>query len=210
MRVLIAEDDPISRRVLQTTLTRWGHEAVVTTDGAEAWRALQEPDAPRLAILDWMMPGLDGVRICELARRGAATRALYIILLTAKGGKTDIVSGLEAGANDYLTKPFDREELRARVNVGARVVELQQELAGKVRELEEALAQVKVLQGILPICSYCKSIRDDENYWERVEAYISRHSDARFSHSICPGCWESVVAPELARAGVSDLKVPVQ
>ena len=105
--------------------------------------------------------------------------------------------GLDAGADDYLAKPFDRNELRARVQVGVRVVELQRHLAEHIKELETALSQVKQLQGILPICSYCKKIRDDQNYWQRVESYISDHSEAEFSHSICPSCYEDVVKPEL-------------
>ncbi len=200
MRILIAEDDMVSRRVLEATLQKWSHEVVVTCDGTEAWTALQREDAPSLAILDWMMPGMDGVELCRQARqRGGSLASLYIILLTAKGTKEDIVSGLDAGADDYLTKPFDRDELRARVRVGARVLELQSSLTNRLQELEDALSQVNQLQGILPICSYCKSVRDDQNYWQRVESYISDHSEARFSHSICPDCYETTVKPQLEK-----------
>lgn len=200
MRILIAEDDMVSRRVLEVTLQKWGHEVVVTCDGAEAWTALQREDAPSLAILDWMMPVMDGVELCRQARqKGGTLASLYIILLTAKGTKEDIVSGLDAGADDYLTKPFDRAELRARVRVGTRVVELQSTLTNRLQELEDALSQVNQLQGILPICSYCKSVRDDQNYWQRVESYISDHSEARFSHSICPDCYETTVKPQLEK-----------
>ena len=199
MRILIAEDEPISLCLLESTLAKWGYDVIVTQDGAQAWEALQQADAPRLAILDWMMPSLDGVQICRRVREMPATRSIHIILLTAKGGKSDIVEGLAAGANDYVTKPFDREELRARVQVGVRMVELQQSLADRVQELQEALSQVKQLQGILPICSHCKKIRDDRNYWQRVESYISEHSAAQFSHSICPDCYAGVVQPQLDR-----------
>ncbi len=200
MRILIAEDDMVSRRVLEVTLQKWGHEVVVTCDGAEAWAALQRDDAPSLAILDWMMPGMDGVELCRQARqKGGILASLYIILLTAKGTKEDIVSGLDSGADDYLTKPFDRNELRARVRVGTRVVELQSTLTNRLQELEDALSQVNQLQGILPICSYCKNVRDDQNYWQRVESYISDHSEARFSHSICPDCYETTVKPQLEK-----------
>jgi DNA-binding response OmpR family regulator len=123
MRVLIAEDDPISRRLLEATLERWGYEVLVTADGAEAWQALQRPYAPPLAILDWMMPGLDGVEVCRKVRAGGSPTPPYLILLTAKGRREDAVAGLEAGADDYVTKPFDRKELRARVRVGARLIE---------------------------------------------------------------------------------------
>lgn len=194
MRILIAEDDPISRRVLESTLARWGYESLVACDGNEAWQALQSDDAPGLAILDWMMPKLDGVQVCELARSTARTRSVYIILLTAKGAKTDIVTGLDSGADDYVVKPFDREELHARLKVGLRIIELQRRLDNRIDELQRALSEIKQLQGIMPICSHCKRIRDDKNYWQQVETYISNHSDARFSHSICPDCFEKATA----------------
>jgi sigma-B regulation protein RsbU (phosphoserine phosphatase) len=197
VKVLIAEDDMVSRRLLETTLAKWGYEVVVTCDGLQASAALQGEDAPPLAVLDWMMPGLDGIEVCRRARNTFNPTPPYLILLTAKGRREDIITGLKAGANDYVTKPFDREELRARVQVGARIVELQHSLADRVHALEEALARVKQLQGLLPICSYCKKIRDDQNYWQQVENYISRHSEAQFSHSICPGCYEQLVKPEL-------------
>jgi CheY-like chemotaxis protein len=198
MRILIAEDDPVSRRVLDLRLKAWGHEVVITKDGAEAWAALQRNDAPRLAILDWMMPGGDGVEVCRRLRERQSSTPTYIILLTAKSSKEDVVKGLDAGANDYIIKPFDLQELRARIQVGATVVELQQRLAERVIELEEALGQVKRLQGIMPICSYCKHVRNDQNYWQQVESYVSAHSEARFSHSVCPACYEAVVMPQLA------------
>jgi diguanylate cyclase (GGDEF)-like protein len=145
MKILIAEDDPISRRVLESTLIRWGHEVVATTDGAQAMAVLQEKDAPPLAILDWMMPGMDGLEVCRLVRQMSSPTPPYIILLTAKGGKYDMVAGLEAGANDYVTKPFNRDELRARVLVGMRIVELQRSLVERVRQLERAETELRTL-----------------------------------------------------------------
>ena len=197
MRILIAEDDPVSRRLLEATLAKWGHHVIVTGDGATAWRALQGDDAPPLAILDWMMPEIDGVEVCRRVREAPGRQPTYIILLTAKGTREELVAGLTAGADDYVIKPFDAAELRARVGVGVRVVELQQSLAARVRELEEALAQVKTLQGLLPICAYCKKVRDDENYWHQVETYVACRTDARFSHGICPACWTEHVKPQL-------------
>ena len=201
MKVLIAEDDAVSRRVLAATLDKFGYEVVVAADGAEAWAALQSEDAPHLAILDWMMPEIDGVEVCRRVRALSAAVPPYLILLTAKSGKGDVVTGLDAGASDYLTKPFDRAELRARVQVGARVLELQDKLAARARELEAALAQVKQLQGLLPICSYCKNIRDEQNYWHRVESYISGHAEVEFSHGICPACYKDVVQPQIDQMG---------
>ena len=197
MRVLIAEDDAISRRVLETFRRRWGYEVESFQDGAAAWERLQQPETPSLLILDWMMPGMGGVEICRRVRE--LGRHTYLILLTSRTGSEDVVAGLEAGADDYVTKPFNREELRARVQGGKRVIELQRSLAQRVEELEQALARVKHLQGLLPICSYCKKIRNDRNYWQQVEAYITEHSEAIFSHGICPECFEKFVTPELKR-----------
>jgi DNA-binding response OmpR family regulator len=188
MKILIAEDDPVSRRLLQAALVKWGYEVIVTTNGKEAWEALQRPGAPSLLVLDWLMPETDGVEVCRQARETPALKSAYIILLTSRGSKEDIVQGLQAGADDYVTKPFDHGELRARVQVGSRVVQLQSALADRVKELEEAISNVKQLQGLLPICSYCKKIRDDGNYWHRVESYIAGHANVRFSHGICPEC----------------------
>ena len=194
MKTLIAEDDSVSRRLLQAALQKWGYEVTVTTQGREAWDALQQPGAPSLLILDWLMPELDGVEICRRIRASEALKSSYVILLTSRGSKEDIVEGLEAGADDYVTKPFDHGELRARVQVGARVIGLQNALAERVRELEEAIASVKTLQGLLPICCYCKKIRDDGNYWHRVESYIAGHANVRFSLGICPDCNDKLKA----------------
>jgi sigma-B regulation protein RsbU (phosphoserine phosphatase) len=199
-KVLIAEDDPISRSVLNAFLSRWGYEVVVAADGTEAWEILHQPEAPCLVILDWIMPGISGVDICRRLREEEQSPPPYIILLTSRTGAEDVVEGLEAGADDYISKPFNREELRARTHAAARLVELQASLRQRVAELEEALASVKTLQGLLPICSYCKKIRTDGNYWQQVEAYISEHSSATFSHGICPACYETLVKPQLAKA----------
>src|SRR6266436_38651 len=125
MKILISEDDPVSRRLLQAALIKWGYEVMVTADGEEAWQALQSESVPPLLILDWLMPKMDGVEICRQARQISRLKSTYILLLTSRGGKDDIIQGLEAGADDYVTKPFDHGELRARVQVGSRVVELQ-------------------------------------------------------------------------------------
>ncbi len=199
MRVLIAEDDAVSRHLLEATLHKWGYEVIVAADGLEALEVLRQPDAPSLAILDWMMPGMDGAEVCLKARELSAGRLLYIILLTAKGRKEDVVEGLTAGADDYIIKPFDRSEMKARMNTGERILRLQAELAARVKELELALANVKLLQGLLPICCYCKRIRNDQNYWQQVDTYVADHSEAQFTHGICPDCRDKIVRPELER-----------
>ena len=208
MKVLIAEDDSISRLMLQSMLVEWGYEVIAVADGVEAWRTLQSPDAPRLAVLDWVMPGMDGVEVCRRVRARPTQDPVHLILLTSRDEKADIVAGLKGGASDYVTKPFDRDELQARIQVGRTVVELQQSLAARVRELEEALTQVKQLQGLLPICCYCKKIRDDKNYWQQVEEYLGHHSALQFSHGICPHCWEKVVKPQLEQAGIAEQTKP--
>ncbi len=188
MKVLIADDDPVFRRVLEVSLAAWGYEVVTADNGAQACQLLQGAEAPRLAILNWMMPEMDGIDVCRRLRGQPTPTPPYLILLSGRGHSDDIVAGLIAGANDYITKPFDRDELRARVGVGVRVLELQASLAARVRELEEALKNVRHLQKLLPICSHCKKIRNDQNYWQQVEGYISEHTDVQFSHGICPEC----------------------
>jgi sigma-B regulation protein RsbU (phosphoserine phosphatase) len=202
MRVLIAEDDFTSRTVLTAVLKKHGYEVVATVNGADAWAAMRGPDAPRLAVLDWMMPEMDGIEVCRRIRTLETDQPFYIIMLTSKDEKAHIVAGLEAGANDYLAKPYDPGELNARVSVGLRVIETQAKLAGRTRELQRALweqerlalelrntlSQVKTLHGLLPICASCKKIKNDKGYWEQMEVYIRDHSEADFSHGICPEC----------------------
>ncbi len=197
MRILIAEDDKVTRRILENVVVKWGYEPIVTEDGNQAWETLIAEDAPKLAILDWMMPGMDGVELARKVRNTPAICTTYIIMLTSLSQKEDIITGLKAGADDYVTKPFDNKELQARINVGIRIVELEQHLKDRIEELEDALAHIKRLQGLVPICAYCKKIRSDDNYWQQVEAYISERSEAEFSHSICPDCYEEFIVPEL-------------
>lgn len=128
MKILIAEDNVVFRRILETNLAKWGYEVVITQDGLEAWQALHGEDAPRLAILDWMMPGLSGVELCRKIRQEMQEPYTYIILLTAKHGEEELVTGMEAGADDYITKPFRPAELKVRLRAGRRIIELQQEL----------------------------------------------------------------------------------
>jgi sigma-B regulation protein RsbU (phosphoserine phosphatase) len=200
MRVLLADDDAGYRLLVKSALIKWGYQPVLASDGTMAWNLLQSADAPPLAILDWIMPGLSGLELCRRLREQKKT--IYIILLTSNNKTSDIIQGLQTGADDYITKPFDREELYARMQTGIRIVKLQQSLEKRVEELESALAKVKQLNGLLPICCYCKNIRDDQNYWQRVEDYVSANADVRFSHGICPECYKSQVEPQLMQAGI--------
>jgi two-component system cell cycle response regulator len=147
-RILIAEDDPISRRMLQAFLMKWGYQVEVVADGAEALATLEEPNGPQLAVLDWMMPRLEGPQICRMVRELSDRPYIYILLLTARGQKDDLLRGLESGADDYLTKPFDSQELRARLRVGERILDLQRNLIAAREELRFS-ATHDVLTGIL-------------------------------------------------------------
>jgi DNA-binding response OmpR family regulator len=188
MHVLIADDDQIARRLLQAQLIKWGYDVVTAENGSDAWSYMQRTDAPHMVILDWMMPDIDGVELCRRLRSLERTRNAYIVMVTSKDRKQDIVTALEAGADDYLSKPFDPDELRARLHAGVRIRQLQDELSARIHELETALNNVNLLQGLLPICCYCKKVRNDQNYWEQVENYISDHSDLHLNRVICPDC----------------------
>lgn len=199
MKILIAEDDLTSRRRLEVILTKWGYEVVSCSDGKQAWERLQDACAPKLAILDWIMPEIEGIEVCRRLRELDTQKPVYVILLTSQNEKENIVRGLDAGADDYIIKPFEPGELQARIRVGCRVLQLQEKLDNRIKELQDSLQHIKTLQGILPICSYCKKIRDDQNYWEEVEEYVVKHSDADFTHSICPKCYEKHISPELEK-----------
>jgi DNA-binding response OmpR family regulator len=174
VRILIADDDRTSTMLLGRTLEQWGFEVVLANDGTAAWQHIVGDNPPSLGIVDWMMPGIDGIELCRRVRATPLRSPVYLILLTARTSRQDLVEGLDAGADDYLTKPFHPDELRARIRVGQRTLAL--------------MANIKKLTGLLPICSYCKRIRSDTDYWEQVESYITDHTDALFSHDICPSC----------------------
>src|SRR5581483_5436203 len=135
MKILIADDDAISRRVLRSFLAKWGYETVVANDGLEAIKALSAADAPKLAILDWMMPGLDGLQVCKQVRELPEGQYYYLILLTARDRSEEIVEGLYSGADDYISKPFNAEELKVRLRVGERIIVLQKELLAAQEKL---------------------------------------------------------------------------
>jgi phosphoserine phosphatase RsbU/P len=196
MRILIAEDERSSRKVLSSALSKWGYEVIEAADGNEAWEVLKRPDRPELAIIDWMMPGMSGPELIVRARALEDGENLYLLLLTGMNKQADIVSGLKAGADDYITKPYNRDELRVRLEVGRRIVTLQGALRSRLIELQGALDHIKTLQGIIPICMHCHKIRNDADSWDRVESYIEQHSDATFSHGLCPVCLDKYYPEE--------------
>lgn len=198
MRVLLADDDPLCRRLLRACLQQWGHDPTEVADGEAAWEILRATgDEPWLAIVDWHMPGADGTEVCRRLRALPGDPLVYAILLTGRTSREDVAAGLQAGADDYVTKPFDRAELYARLQVGVRMLGMQQKLARQVRDLADALTRVKTLQGLIPLCCYCKAVRTDEDYWQQVEHYLAAHSELQFSHGICPKCYQDVVRPQL-------------
>lgn len=161
MQVLIADDDALSRRILQDVLTNWGYQTTVTKNGLEAWDALQQHDPPNLVILDWMMPGLDGIDICQRLRQRLNPRYTYVILLTARNRPEDIVKGLEAGADDYMVKPFNPDELKYRLKIGERIIDLEERILG--------MARTDYLTGLL----------NRRAFMERLEEEISRSQRSR-------------------------------
>ena len=192
MRILVADDDAVTRRLLEATLGKSGWDVITAEDGAAAWRILtnlEGKNVPELVLLDWMMPGLEGPELCQRLRGTPGFELTYVILVTSRTEKHDLSKGLAAGANDYISKPFHPLELEARVRVGERMVRLQTTLAARVKELEVALADVKTLQGLLPICSYCKKVRDETDYWQQVDSYLADHSDLTLTHGVCPDCF---------------------
>ena len=182
MKVLIVEDDNVSRLVLLTKLKKFGHEVIATQDGEEGWQAFVQ-EQPRLVITDWMMPKLDGLELCRKIRLHDQDKYSYIIMLTALSGRKNYFEGMDAGADDFLIKPVDLEELTARLRVAERILALHTE--------------VRQLKGLLPICAYCKKIRDEENKWQAIEGYIGKRTEAKFSHGYCPTCYEQFVKPQL-------------
>lgn len=188
MEVLLADDDSTSLCLLENLIARWGFKPRTTSIGNEACEILLDPKGPDLAILDCIMPGMSGLDVCRKVRLVRVADPPHLILLTGKDSKGDVVSGLEAGADDYLIKPFHNQELHARLNAGLRLINMRTRLSERIMQLEDALSRIQVLQGLLPMCAWCKKIRNDSQYWQHVETYLTEHCDLRFTHCICPDC----------------------
>lgn len=203
-KVLVADDEPISQAAVATTLESFGYEVIEATNGLEAWEILQKNEAPLLVIMDWTMPDMDGVEVCRKVRSLDTLQPPYIIILTARDTQEDVLVALNAGADEFLAKPVDPLELKARLEVGKRMVSLQKKLTENIAQLKKALEDVNTLQGILPICCYCKKIRNDQQYWQQVEHYIAENTNAEFSHGICPDCWERYIRPEMEQVKKQD------
>jgi sigma-B regulation protein RsbU (phosphoserine phosphatase) len=188
-KILLADDDRVSVIVLQKLVTTMGYVPVIASDGATALRHLLAADGPKLALIDWMMPEMDGLNVCRMLRQQQDPGYRYVILLTARTEKAHVAEGMQAGADDFVTKPYHPGELETRILAGERILQLQETLATKVNELETALSEVKTLRGLIPICMFCKKIKDDEKSWQKMEHYIESHTSAHFSHSLCEPCF---------------------
>ena len=185
MKILIAEDDLISRKLLITTLEQFGHRVVAFENGLDAWNAYNEIPY-RVIVSDWLMPKLDGLDFCRRVRERPQTDYTFFVLLTANvHGKESYMEAMRAGIDDFLTKPLDRDQIWMRLRVAERILRY--------------TTQISQLESMMPICSYCKKVRDDNNYWQQVETYIGQRTGANFSHSVCPSCYNQVVRPQLEK-----------
>lgn len=189
MKILAVEDDAVARAVLRQALLRLGHEVVEARDGAEALKVLAK-EPVRIVVSDWMMPELDGLGLCRAVRERLNADYVYFILLTSREADVDNQrEAIDAGVDDFLTKPLDLQEIWMRLRVAERILRY----ATEVRQLE----------AFLPICGYCKKVRDDQNYWQQIESYINERTGTDFSHSVCPDCYQRVVVPELEKLRAS-------
>jgi phosphoserine phosphatase RsbU/P len=183
MKVLAVEDDAVARGVLRQALKRLDYDVVEASDGRAAWELLQH-EPVRVVVSDWNMPQMDGLELCRQIRRRPGAEYTYFILLTSNtANHENRREAADAGVDDFLTKPLDFDDLWMRLRVAARILRY----ATQVRQLEE----------MMPICSYCKKIRDDQNYWQQIEGYINQRTGSEFSHSVCPDCYTRVIVPEL-------------
>ena len=186
MKILMVEDDPIASAVLQAALKSLGHEVTVTVDGLAGWDRLAL-DPHRVVISDWMMPGLDGLELCRRIRAQKGEYTYFILLSNLTTSGDNLSQAIAAGTDDFLSKPIKPAELQARLHVAERILNY--------------ATQVRKLQEILPICGYCRKIRDDRNYWSQVEDYLGKEAGVNFSHGVCPDCYNRVLVPQLKELG---------
>lgn len=186
--ILIVDDQPTNLKVLLSFLKEHGFDIHIAENGNRALQVLENYQ-PDLILLDVMMPGMDGFETCRQIKKNEKTVSIPIIFMTALDSVEDKVAGFEAGGVDYITKPLQQVEVLARINTHIT-------LHRQKQELEQALTEVKKLSGIIPICSVCKQIRNDEGYWQQVDQYIAEHSEVEFSHALCTGCADRLYGKE--------------
>ena len=195
-RVLVAEDHDKTRIALVFLLQRHGYDVTVVNNGQAAFDILSAPNPPDIALLDWDMPRLDGLQVSRAIRESPGRRYTYIVMLTAHDRASDVLAAFAAGVDDFLSKPVDSAQLLARLRCGERVLALEERATERIAELEKALDDVRQLKRLLPNCMYCKKVRDDSDYWQEIDAYIHEQTGTDFSHGVCPGCMDKVVADE--------------
>lgn len=188
MRILIVEDDPIAGAVLEASLKALGHEVRATRNGDEGWRRFSI-DPHRIVISDWMMPGLDGLELCRRIRQEGGDYTYFILLSTQATTAENLDQATAAGVDDFLSKPAKPAELKARLHVAERILNY--------------ATQVQQLELLIPICSYCKKVRDDKNYWNQIESYINARTGSNFSHGVCPECYNNVIVPQMKEIGLN-------
>ena len=188
--VLIAEDHDPTRETLSLLLEKKAYRVTAVENGEAAVEKLTAINAPCIAVLDWGLPDMSGIDVCRAVRRECLPHYTYIIIVTARDGKDDVAEALAAGADDFIRKPYVLQELIARVRSGQRVIELERTLASRIKDLEEAFGRVNQLKRLLPICMFCKKIRDDQDYWKEIDSYLHEQTGTDFSHGICPHCME--------------------
>ena len=191
-RVLVAEDDERSRDGLVRLLQREGYEVSVANDGQAAIHILLAPNPPQIALIDWEMPRLDGIHVCWAVRSMPANPYTYIIMVTARAEPADALAAFAAGVDDFLSKPINSLQLLARLRCGERVLGLEKRCADRVADLKGALDEVRKLQSLLPICKYCKRVRDDADCWQVFDGYLRDEAGTDFSKVVCPDCMENM------------------
>ena len=188
IQILIADDDPDILFATSRIIKAEGYHVVTASTGEECMESARH-NQPDLILLDVILPDIEGVELCKAIKSDPSLKHIYIILISGlRTGSAEQAEGLDDGADGYIARPISNRELKARVNAMVRILTAERERDRLIVELREALAKVKQLSGMLPICSYCKKIRDDEGYWEKIESYIQMHSNAELSHGICPAC----------------------
>lgn len=190
-KILVVDDNTANIDVMLTFLEMEGYDISIATSGKMALHVTKH-DLPDLILLDVMMPDMDGFETCRELKKDPKTAAIPIIFVTAKKETTDIVQGFQSGGVDYISKPYRQEEVLSRVNTHLQLRHLMETQKQLINELNQALNEVKTLKGILPICSYCKKIRDDKGLWHQMEKYIATRSETEFSHGICEECYASL------------------
>lgn len=189
MRVLIAEDDVMTCRLLAMAIEKLGEEVTTARDGLEAWEHYKQQPFP-VVISDWDMPSLDGLKLCKRIRNWPTQDYPYFIMVTAKSSLDEYNEAMDAGVDDFLAKPLNQKELAIRMRVARRITESRE--------------QLRALQAIIPMCSYCKKVRNDQDYWQQVETFLEEELDRGVSHSICPECYEKIIIPQLEAAEKED------